>query len=400
MRRKTTQGIAPILVLVAAIVATGLITPTLLRWIADERGPDIDIDLEGEGPHKGHVFIHLKVHDDLNRVLQVHAAVDGLPMPIEGEDGRYNVHIDTSRLGDGRHSLTIQAIDDSFRKNRSLRNFHFLSDNTPPKVEISMPAKIKQGDTLPLALLTSERLRSISANFANRKVRFFYDDGAYRAYVPIPIRGETGIRPIKVLCEDEAGNESEIGGDISIKEADYGSADVDISDEELRILMEFDRQESEKLAGILGVITSERFWRGRFDLPLQGMVVSPFGERRLYKHFPGGYHSGVDIAGEEGDPVLASNSGRVAFVGYLKLRGNTVVIDHGWSVYTLYAHLSEFAAAVDDIVEKGDVIGRVGSTGISTGPHLHWELRVNGVSVRAMQWVEGDLDFPNDKIDR
>jgi murein DD-endopeptidase MepM/ murein hydrolase activator NlpD len=111
-------------------------------------------------------------------------------------------------------------------------------------------------------------------------------------------------------------------------------------------------------------------------------VTTAFGTRRSYEH-----HPGTDLAAPLGSPVVAPAAGAVVFVGSLPARGNAVVLDHGAGVFTTYAHLQRAEVLVGDEVRGGEVIGRVGSTGFSTGPHLHWELWVDGANVDPLEWT-------------
>jgi murein DD-endopeptidase MepM/ murein hydrolase activator NlpD len=108
--------------------------------------------------------------------------------------------------------------------------------------------------------------------------------------------------------------------------------------------------------------------------PVEGSLTSTFGERFGRMHF------GVDIAAASGTPILAAASGRVLFVGSRGEYGSTTVIGHGGGIVTVYAHQSSCSPQSGDLVECGDIIGLVGSSGRSTGPHLHFETRTNGVS--------------------
>ncbi|MGB9840517.1 peptidoglycan DD-metalloendopeptidase family protein [Thermovenabulum sp.] len=111
---------------------------------------------------------------------------------------------------------------------------------------------------------------------------------------------------------------------------------------------------------------------GRFLWPITGSITSPYGKRGR------DYHEGIDIGASLGSPVAASNSGVVVFAGRNGAYGNLIIIDHGGGIQTYYAHLSKILVSEGQRVEKGSVIGRVGSTGRSTGPHLHFEVRING----------------------
>lgn len=129
----------------------------------------------------------------------------------------------------------------------------------------------------------------------------------------------------------------------------------------------------------------------RFSNPLEGDYPrsSPFGSRRTYEPNPAiSAHEGEDFSAPAGTPVTAPAKGVVVLAEPLFVRGNAVVLDHGSGVFTGYWHLQELAVQQGDRVEPGQLLGRVGSTGLSTGAHLHWELRVGGVSVNPLQWVE------------
>ncbi|NJP12507.1 MAG: M23 family metallopeptidase [Leptolyngbyaceae cyanobacterium RU_5_1] len=150
---------------------------------------------------------------------------------------------------------------------------------------------------------------------------------------------------------------------------------------------EFDRVDAFKK-----LVTPEKFWNGRFRRPNQGPITSGYGIRRYYngvfaKDY---YHRGVDYAGSHGSPVIAPAPGRVALVGRVaqgfKLHGNTIGLDHGQGVTSIYLHLSRINVKEGDFVQAGQAIGAVGATGAVTGPHLHWGLYVNGMSVDPAPW--------------
>lgn len=119
-------------------------------------------------------------------------------------------------------------------------------------------------------------------------------------------------------------------------------------------------------------------------LPVRGRITSPFGYRihpvLKYRRL----HTGVDIAAPSGTPIVSAGGGEVVFAGWRGGYGNTVIIDHGGGRATLYGHMSSITARSGQVVKRGQMIGRVGSTGISTGPHLHYEVRINGKPVNPL----------------
>lgn len=127
----------------------------------------------------------------------------------------------------------------------------------------------------------------------------------------------------------------------------------------------------------------DNYWRKGFIEPVKGRVSGYFGNQRIFNGVPKSPHSGTDIAAPEGTPVLASGAGKVVLSGkdYF-YTGNMVIIDHGYGLQTIYAHLQEATVATGDIVNQGDIIGYVGKTGRATGAHLHWGASLNGVRFR------------------
>lgn len=141
-------------------------------------------------------------------------------------------------------------------------------------------------------------------------------------------------------------------------------------------------------AGIFATFTPRRLWTGPFRLPMASPITSPYGTGRSYNGGPvTDYHHGTDFLAQEGDPVYASADGIVAFAGPLSVRGNSVIIDHGMGVFSAYHHLSQIDVAQGQTVVAGQQVGRVGSTGLATGPHLHWEIAVRGVNVDPVLWT-------------
>lgn len=115
--------------------------------------------------------------------------------------------------------------------------------------------------------------------------------------------------------------------------------------------------------------------------PLLGVITSFFGPRK------GEFHHGIDIAGELGDSVRAAQTGRVVFAGWRAVYGNTIILDHGNEIKTLYGHLRNFLVDTGDFVEKGEVIAHIGSSGRATGPHLHFEVRQNDRAINPLPYL-------------
>jgi murein DD-endopeptidase MepM/ murein hydrolase activator NlpD len=144
-----------------------------------------------------------------------------------------------------------------------------------------------------------------------------------------------------------------------------------------------------KMKVIYDTVTPEVLWKGKFIVPLKGVTTGGnFGRRRVLNGEARSPHAGVDLPALTGTPVYAAQSGKVVLAEDLYYSGNTVVIDHGFGIHTLYAHLSEISVHAGEPVEVSAEIGRVGATGRVTGPHLHWGLTINHARVNALQIVQ------------
>ncbi|NPV79315.1 MAG: peptidoglycan DD-metalloendopeptidase family protein [Firmicutes bacterium] len=128
-------------------------------------------------------------------------------------------------------------------------------------------------------------------------------------------------------------------------------------------------------------------WSGAFVMPVRGRISSDFGNRMHPILHQARFHSGIDIAAPQGSPVVAAADGTVIYSGWISGYGNTVIIDHGGGLSTLYGHNSVLLASNGDWVKKGQLIARVGATGLATGPHVHFEVREEGVPVSPWKWL-------------
>jgi murein DD-endopeptidase MepM/ murein hydrolase activator NlpD len=140
-------------------------------------------------------------------------------------------------------------------------------------------------------------------------------------------------------------------------------------------------REDERLRVLFRGKREEKIWNGSFIRPVPGELTTPFGLRRIINGQQRKPHSGADLRAVEGESVLACNSGIVALVDQLFFSGKSVILDHGWGIFSMYFHLSEALVREGDKMSAGAMLGRVGSTGRSTGPHLHWGIKINGARV-------------------
>ena len=154
---------------------------------------------------------------------------------------------------------------------------------------------------------------------------------------------------------------------------------------------------AQKIKSTYTIFDNIKYWTEPFIQPIQGRISTEFG---LYRYTNNSTtptrHTGVDIAAAEGTNVPASNAGRVVFAGEVIITGNSVVIEHGGGLKTYYVHLSAINVKEGDIVEQGDIIGKVGSTGYATGPHLHFEVKLGEYPLSPWPLIDGSSSIYKD----
>jgi hypothetical protein len=221
-------------------------------------------------------------------------------------------------------------------------------------------------------------------------------DGGLVALTVVPLTVTPGAREVRAVVVDEFGLQHVVRAPFDVAPSPHPVQELALSPSVLAVSTPDGRElEARTLADAFALVPPEPRWAEPFLLPVEGRGTSGFGLPRRYG--PGGnvsYHLGADIAAPTGTPILATNDGVVLVAGQFPIKGGLVILDHGFGVTSLYFHQSQIAVAVGDVVARGDVVGFVGSTGLSTGPHLHWEMRVDGVPSNPMAWVGRTFPVP------
>ncbi len=251
-----------------------------------------------------------------------------------------------------------------------------------------VPPQVAQGHTLLLKVRTEGEV-SLAGNIDGRSLTFTGAAGEYWALAGFPPSSEPGAHPWSIVATDDEGRSGEASGYLLVTAADFPIQYIDLPPEREGLLdPALGQAEWARVKALFLQVTPSKLWQGRFLLPVEGEVSSLYGTRRSYEGGPvASYHMGVDYAAPEGTPVVAASSGRIALAEELTVRGKTVIIDHGLGVHTGYFHLSGIEVVPGQEVEGGTLIGYVGSTGLATGAHLHWEVRIGEIGVDPTEWT-------------
>ncbi len=229
-----------------------------------------------------------------------------------------------------------------------------------------------------------------SGTFAGQSLQFFPEGDGFAALVGIDAFAEPGLFTLRL---EGSGSRPwrPFEQPVQVEAANYSLQQIVVPEDQSALLDPAVRQNEDEFLHTFYRVSSEpRQWEGVFTSPVpEAVITAPYGDARSYNGGPVEiYHTGVDFAGSVGTPILAPAPGTVVFNDLLELRGNTVILDHGQGVFSAYFHLSETFVAVGDQIAAGQTIAAGGSTGLSTGPHLHWDLRIHGVPVNGLQWLE------------
>jgi murein DD-endopeptidase MepM/ murein hydrolase activator NlpD len=231
---------------------------------------------------------------------------------------------------------------------------------------------------------------SARATFQGKSWQLLARPGGFWGVFGIGADLAPGSYPLAVTLDSHGGDAIELAGTVLVTAAGYPVENIAVPPDQAGLLdPALAQQESATRASVFAGFGPERRWEGAFIFPVSGSISSPYGIGRSYNGGPvSSYHTGADFAEDEGTPVVAANSGAVAYADALPIRGNSVIIDHGAGVFSAYHHLLSSTVSAGQAVSKGDLIGYLGGTGLSTGPHLHWEIVVGGVNVDPVPWTE------------
>lgn len=352
------------------------------------------------------------------------------PEGVKGD--KITVKLDPKKLGvkGGPAELKVSAEDRSrikiFSGNETTVNKQVNLDLVPPKVDvISTDQYINHGGSgLVVYKASPDTVKSgvtIGDYFFPGYKANFKDEDVHMAFFAYPHDVEAGENII-LIAQDQAGNEKTSGIFYRLKDVNYRKSNINISEnfvENVMVpLMEEDtsgashkdiflkvnnemRKSNDATIKKVGTNSKEEMmWDGAFHQLSNSKVEANFADERTYilneEPIDQQFHLGYDLAVTKRYPIEAANSGVIVYADELGIYGNTVMIDHGMGLLTLYGHMSTIDVEVGDQVTKNDIIGRTGETGLAAGDHLHYGIYINGVAVRPIEWW--DKKWINDNV--
>jgi murein DD-endopeptidase MepM/ murein hydrolase activator NlpD len=252
-------------------------------------------------------------------------------------------------------------------------------------VELSCRA-FEPGEVMVVAIKDDSEIKDAWIRFLKRRFRMGKSEtsSGLLAFIGLDLGVQSGSYDMEIFIDKVPGEREYIKKQLSVLAKEFPLKKLWVDEKFVTPPKEFHeriRREGEILKVIYGITTDQWLGEGFFILPSSGKAEPNFGERRIFNNKPRSSHRGIDIKVPYGTPVKASNSGRIVLASHLYYAGKTVIIDHGMGVFTLYCHFSKIRVERGKLVKKGDLIGEIGATGRVTGPHLHWSVKVLGISV-------------------
>lgn len=342
--------------------------------------------------------------------------------------------LDTQELNlrDGAATIDITAVDFSLRKNRASVAIAITVDSTPPRIyPVSSSHYINQGGSC-LSIYSLSEKSARNGILVNDDLFPSYpitidDRECYVSYFTIPLetKDKKDLK-LGIFAEDGAGNKAFSTIPFHIRKKNFRSDKMYISKDFLERKMPEFQQIYDELQGKSLVETfsyvnktvrednfktiqsickktqPKQLWSGAFLRMKNAKTMATFGDKRIYYHegkeVSRSIHLGIDLASTRNAPIEASNSGIVAFTGYIGIYGNSILIDHGLGLFSLYGHLGAIDVKEGDTVSKGQHIGRSDTSGLAGGDHLHFSIIVSGRFVDPKEWW--DPHWIQDNISR
>ena len=248
-----------------------------------------------------------------------------------------------------------------------------------------VPATPRQGEAVMVFVGGTKGARGVEGSLGERPLVFFPYGAEFAALTGLDIETKPGRLPWRIGLIDGGGVPRKAAGVLTVKAAGFPVQRLTLPSGMVNLDPEAERRaanEAARLRALYDTVTPERLWRGPFTQPVSSRKPGEgFGFRRVINGQPRSPHSGIDYSADRGTPVVASNRGRVALLAEFFFAGRLVALDHGLGLYTLYFHLDGVAVSEGQVVERGQTVGTVGTTGRSTGPHLHFAAQLGRARV-------------------
>lgn len=322
---------------------------------------------------------------------------DTMALDIIGITGTTHYdHVDLGQLpspeseGAYRYELSAQWTDPALGYSGTITYNFGVSIALPESYSLNKTV-FEPGDCITLQISNPKGLDyKVVTDTYTKTIGLFYLNDDLTGLIPLDPRTDPGNYQVTIYREGVDAPLESLNYEVVYKAFDAQYLTVSASTANLKSDENY-AKDAEKFKDAKTYSAGEKLWEGTFLQPVEGRISTEYAVMRYVNGSLTSYrHSGIDIAAPSGTPIMAANHGQVTFASDLIVSGNVIVLDHGYGLFSSYVHLSEIYVEEGQVVKKGDIIGAVGSTGYSTGPHLHWSLWKNGVYLNPWKFIEED----------
>ena len=248
-----------------------------------------------------------------------------------------------------------------------------------------------QGSAVQVQVPHEPNVKRVQVMWREKKVPAFRVDDAWTTILGIDLDTKPGQYRAEAVVSMDNGSIDKREITVDVRAKKFPTRHLQVAEKFVQLSktdLNRTRRESREIGAIYRIITTDLAPNEAFVVPIAGRTGTNFGERRVFNGQPRSPHSGVDLRAATGTAIHATNRGRVVLAKDLFYTGNTVILDHGLGIYSLYAHLSRIDVERGAVVNSGEIVGLAGATGRVTAPHLHWAMRVQGARVDPFSLVE------------
>jgi murein DD-endopeptidase MepM/ murein hydrolase activator NlpD len=323
-----------------------------------------------------------RIYKDNKLIKVADITNDTLSMP--SHEGLYRIELDCLWTKEDSENMEGKAIYD-FEIYYNMPSKFTISSNCvkPGEVVIVHAENIKDSSSI-----------SLNTNLFDDEVLFYPEEGGYFGIIPI----EGALAPMDYIITIECSEDNiKLEDTVTVPERKYPIQNLQVSSETLSLRSQENIEkngEDLKSSRDINNSSKTKLWSEPFIEPVKGVITTEYYEIRYTNGNPiPRYHTGIDIAAPYNTPILAANSGKVVLAKEMILTGNTLVIDHGCGLYSTYCHLNSMNFKAGQNIYRGEVLGLMGSTGFSTGSHLHFEMCYNGICLDPEFFYDKDFNY-------
>lgn len=367
--------------MVLALLAGALATLSVSAALRDLDPPRLYYEVDDRHPVGASAMLFVSSNEPVTYVVRYAGS------EVTAVDQDHSFHLS---VVPGAHDAVVTATDAAGNETAvSVR----VTGVEAVELRLDVSERVRAGD--PLGLTVSVRdngaaVTTLSATVGEEPASLYETPDGYRAVAATPFGVEESAIDVTVQVTDEFGRHVSTSTHVVLEPLPVVVEQLRIPSSVLAaVTPEAQALERQLMSDMVAAGGGPPRWTEPFLMPVAGTESSGFADARRYvEGGPVSYHNGLDLAAPTGTPVHATNDGGVVVAGQYAVKGGWVMIDHGFGVYSHYFHMSQVDVEVGQSVSRGEVIGLVGSTGLSTGPHLHWEMRLDLSPSNPLLWAD------------